>query len=245
VAPHPAKLYLPRLPSVGAHLDRDLPVKAGRALRRWVSGAPGVLARRAPVETIFHGPRDRRRVALTFDDGPDELTPAVLDLLARHGARATFFVIGRRVGTGEDALRRALREGHEIGNHTWNHRPRGRGLYDLAQLACTSAAIRHATGVEPRLLRAPHGELTLGLRRAAGASGLTPVCWDVDPADWSGPGAAAIVSRVLGTTQSGSIVVLHDCSPDHAGTLTALEQILGRLRDDGYELVTVSELLAP
>jgi peptidoglycan/xylan/chitin deacetylase (PgdA/CDA1 family) len=231
---------------VGAHLDRGLPVKAGGAVRRWVSGAPALLARRAALETVFHGPRERRQVALTFDDGPNELTPRVLDLLARHGARATFFVIGWRVGTCEETVRRAVREGHEVGNHTWNHKPRGRGMYDLAQLTCTSAAIRHASGVEPRVLRAPHGELTPGLRRAAGATGLRPVAWDVDPTDWAAPGAGEIASRVLGGVRSGSIVLLHDgCSPDAEATLSALELILQGLRAADYEAVTVSELLAP
>jgi peptidoglycan/xylan/chitin deacetylase (PgdA/CDA1 family) len=207
---------------------------------------PTVLARGAAAETVFHGPRDRRRVALTFDDGPDELTPRVLDLLARHGARATFFVVGWRIGIAEEELRRAVREGHEIGNHTWNHKPRGRGMYDLAQLTCTSAAIHHATGIEPRLLRAPHGELTPGLRRAAGATGLQPVAWDVDPCDWSAPGADEISTRVLSGVRPGSIVLLHDgYSPDAEATLTALERILEGLRADEYESVTVSELLAP
>ena len=246
MASHPAKLHLPRLSPLGAHLDRDLPAKAAGAVRGWVSGAPSVLARGARAQTVFHGPRDRRRVALTFDDGPDELTRRVLDLLARHGARATFFVLGWKVGIDEETVRRAVREGHEIGNHTWNHKPRGRGMYNLAQLTCTSTAIRHATGVEPRLLRAPHGELTPGLGRAAGATGLLPVAWDVDPADWAAPGAEEIASRVLSAVRPGSIVLLHDgCSPDAEATLTGLERILEGLSADDYESVTVSELLAP
>jgi peptidoglycan/xylan/chitin deacetylase (PgdA/CDA1 family) len=197
-------------------------------------------------KTVFHGPRGPERVALTFDDGPTELTPAVLDLLGRHGARATFFVMGENVGGREAVLRRAVREGHEVGNHTWNHRPPGSALGDLAQLACTNAVIRHATGVRPRLFRAPFGEFSRSLGRAVGAAGMTPVAWDVDPRDWSGPGAEEIASRVLGQVRAGSIVLLHDGRvPDGPAFLAAVEWMLSGLSDRRYDLVTVSELLAP
>ena len=166
----------------------------------------------------------------------------MLDLLRRHGARATFFVTGENVATREGVLRRTASEGHEVGNHTWNHRPPGSALRDLAQLTCTSTVIRQATGVRPRVFRAPFGELGLG--RAVGAAGLTPVGWDVDPQDWSGAGAEEIASRVLSQTCAGSIVLLHDgCPPDGPAFLAALERMLSGLRDRAYELVTVSELL--
>jgi peptidoglycan/xylan/chitin deacetylase (PgdA/CDA1 family) len=183
-------------------------------------------------------------VALTFDDGPAEVTPAVLDLLGRHGGRATFFVTGENVGGREGVLRRAVSEGHEVGNHTWNHRPPGSALRDLAQLVCTNTVVRHATGVRPRVFRAPFGQLTRGLRRAVGAAGLTAVGWDVDPQDWSAAGADEIASRVLGAAGAGSIVLLHDgCAPDGPVFLAALERMLSGMRDRGFELVTVSELL--
>ena len=149
------------------------------------------------------------------------------------------------MGAREETLRRALSEGHEVGNHTWNHHPRGRALPDLAQLACTNAAIRNATGRRPGLFRAPYGEVSRGLSQAASAAGLVTIGWDVDAMDWSDPGSDAIVSRVLATAQPGSILVLHDGGPLRAAAalLTALEQLLPELQRQGHELVTVSELL--
>jgi peptidoglycan/xylan/chitin deacetylase (PgdA/CDA1 family) len=226
--------------------DAELARMAAAASPEYATRVWRLLGDGRAAEPVLHGPRVRERVALTFDDGPAELTPAVLDLLGRYGARATFFVIGQNVVGREAALHRAVSEGHEVGNHTWNHRPPGRAVRDLAQLACTTTAIRHATGVRSRLFRAPFGELTPGLRRAVGAAGLTPVGWDVDPLDWSAAGAEEIAARVLGHTRGGSIVLLHDgCAPDGPVFLAALERVLSGLRDRGYELVTVSELLEP
>jgi peptidoglycan/xylan/chitin deacetylase (PgdA/CDA1 family) len=244
VASHPAKAVLLRVLARLLRSDAALARAAAAASPEYASRVLRLLGDRSAPELVLHGPRGRERVALTFDDGPAELTPAVLDVLGRHGARATFFVTGENVATREGVLLRTASEGHEVGNHTWNHRPPGNALRDLAQLACTNTVVRQATGVRPRVFRAPFGELTRGLGRAVGAAGLMPVGWDVDPLDWSGAGAEEIASRVLGQTRAGSIVLLHDgCAPDGPAFLAALERMLSGLRDRGFELVTVSELL--
>jgi peptidoglycan/xylan/chitin deacetylase (PgdA/CDA1 family) len=188
---------------------------------------------------ITHGPRDRRVVALTFDDGPSEYTDGFLDVLRDHHAHATFFEIGQEVAGRADVMRRILREGSEIGNHTMHHDfyP---GAADMAQ---TSSVIRAATGFEPCLFRAPGGGVDSAVIDAAGSLGMTTVNWDVDPTDWATPGAAAVYSRVVGAVQPGSIVIMHDGGGNRSGTLAALPGIIDTLRARGYGFATVSELL--
>lgn len=191
-----------------------------------------------------HGPRDAPRVALTFDDGPGRVTGAVLEVLKAHTARATFNVLGHRVEGREAMLRRTLEQGHELGNHAFHHqrlaaRPREAGR----QLRRTSAAIRRATGVEPRVFRAPYGAVSRSVVLAARLAGLVTVGWDVNPRDYETPGAEAIEERVLAAVRPGSIVLLHDDRRALEQTAVALERIVPELSGRGYELVTVSELL--
>lgn len=188
---------------------------------------------------VRHGPRDRRLLALTFDDGPGSWTADFLDVLRRKRVHATFFVIGQEVPGREEVLRRALREGHEIGNHSMHHEQ----LPDLGALEATSALIRAATRFRPCLFRPPGGVVNASLVSAAGAAGMATVLWDVDPADWTRPGAGAIHDRVVGAARPGSIVVLHDGGGDRSETLAALPRIVDTLRGRGYRLVTVSRLL--
>lgn len=206
-------------------------------------GALAAARRRGPAY-VDHGPRDVRRIALTFDDGPGYLTAPLLDVLAAHGARATFNVLGERVEGREALLRRTLAEGHELGSHAEHHdRLGGRPREALLQLVSTSAALRRATGVAPRLFRAPYGDVSPGVVRAARAVGLVTVGWDVDPRDYETPGADAIHARVVEGVQPGSIVLLHDDRRALEQTVVAVERILATLGERGVAFVTVSELL--
>jgi peptidoglycan/xylan/chitin deacetylase (PgdA/CDA1 family) len=195
-----------------------------------------------------NGSRERRAVALTFDDGPSYYTSRVLDVLKRANAKATFFVIGRQVRTDPAVLRRALREGHALGNHSWNHANLSGG--GMGQLTTTSAAIRRATGYTPCLFRAPYGAVSATLIGEARSLGMLTIQWDVDPRDWSRPGSGAIKAgapassaNVLGGIRSGSIVVMHDGGGPREQTLEALPGILSTLKRRGYEVVTVQDLL--
>ena len=185
---------------------------------------------------VTNGSRTRRQVALTFDDGPSRYTPGFVSVLRRYDATATFFVIGRQVAAEALTLRRALRYGNEIANHTWDHR----GASYL-QLLATNNAVRRATGFRPCLFRRVGG--AIGSVATARALGMTTVQWDVDPRDWASPGTAAIVGRVLGAIRPGSIVVMHDGGGPRWQTLAALPYILRGLRRRGYRVVTASELL--
>ncbi|HVE68054.1 MAG TPA: polysaccharide deacetylase family protein [Solirubrobacteraceae bacterium] len=223
-----------------------LPDRGSVAARLRPPTPTGCAARGASYRTS--GPRSRRAVALTFADGPSSYTARTLDILRRHGAKGTFFVIGQQVSGGRAVLRRALREGHELANHSWNHANLSGG--GRAQLRDTNAAIRRATGFTPCLFRAPYGAVSGTLIGQARDLGMLTIQWDVDPQDWARPGADAIAARrpagaarVLGNARSGSIVVMHDGGGPREQTLAALPHMISTLRRRGYRLVTVSELL--
>lgn len=232
--------------------------KAARALRfELVRGANVVralgpeLARgmarsaRSPVPAyVDHGPRNGRCVALTFDDGPGALTADLLEALGAHGARATFHVLGERVAGREALLARTLAEGHELGSHAERHERLGaRPREALGQLLRTTSALRKAVGVAPRVFRAPYGDVSAGVVRAARLAGLVTVGWDIDPRDYETPGAEAIHDRVAARVRPGAIVVLHDDRRARYQTVEATDRILATLGERGLRCVTVSELL--
>jgi len=196
---------------------------------------------------------DRRLLALSFDDGPSETTPAVLDVLREHHAHATFFVVGQWVEQRPETVRRAVSEGHELGNHTFDHVDAAHERDDDVlrdQIRRTSAAIERATGEAPRLMRPPYGKDVARVARLAGELGLDPtVLWSAQGWDWDTTPASEIEALVLRDCAPGGIVLLHDGVPPHGGTsrepmLEALARILARVRGDGYDIVTVSQLLA-
>ncbi len=200
--------------------------------------------RRPGLAPVDHGPRDRPRVALTFDDGPGRLTEDLLAVLAEHGARATFFVLGERLTGREAVVRRVVAAGHEVGAHGWRHvPPAGRPAAALRDLCRSGLAIRRASGAWPRVFRAPYGAVSPGVVGAARLAGMTTVGWDVDPRDYETPGADAIAGRVLAGARAGSIVLLHDDRRALEPTVTAVARVVPVLRASGHELVTVSELL--
>ena len=192
-------------------------------------------------------------LALSFDDGPSDATGSVLDLLRAHDAHATFFVVGRYVEERPEIVRRALAEGHELGNHTFDHVDAAHERNDDVlrdQIRRTSAAIARVVGTTPRLIRPPYGKDVARVARLGRELGLAhTILWSAQGWDWDTTPAAEIAALVLRDSAPGGIVVLHDGVPPSGGParepmLDALAEILGRLRSDGYELVTVSALLA-
>src|SRR6266404_2758739 len=183
-------------------------------------------------------------IAMTFDDGPSAmLTPKLLDLLAAHHIKATFFVIGENVAEHPEIVARAAREGHEIGNHSWSHPNFGK-MSDQgvrSQLQRTDDAIKNATGARPTLMRPPYGSITAGEKRwIHDEFGYRIILWDVDPYDWKRPGPAVVRNRILKETQPGSIVLSHDI---HPGTIEAMPSTFDSLEAKGFKFVTVSELI--
>ena len=187
-------------------------------------------------------------IALSFDDGPDDATAQILDLLEWHGAHATFFVLGRQVEGREEVLRRAVKAGHELGNHTFSHP----NLEKLAsaqietELVRASAAIEGAVGFRPRLMRPPYGLGEHQARSVARRLGMKTVRWSLNPTDWNEPDPNRISEAILVGARSGAIVVLHDGAAhggDRSPTVAALKTAVPRLRDTGYRFTTMSTLL--
>jgi peptidoglycan-N-acetylglucosamine deacetylase len=183
-------------------------------------------------------------IAMTFDDGPSAtLTPKLLDLLAVHHIKATFFVIGENVAEHPGIVARAAREGHEIANHSWSH-PNLAKMSDEGvrrQLWQTDEAIKSATGTRPTLLRPPYGSITEREKRwIHDEFGYQIVLWDVDPYDWKRPGPTVVRNRILQETRPGSIVLSHDI---HPGTIEAMPSTFDALQAKGFKFVTVSELI--
>ena len=204
----------------------------------------GCVASGAPF--VSHGPSDRRQIALTFDDGPWPDTPAFLDVLEREHVPATFFQIGEQVSTyGREVDPRMLRDGDIIGDHTWSHaNVSGAGSFAASQISSTASAISSVTGgFKPCLFRAPGGAVSGALISEARSMGFTTIQWDVDPRDWSRPGTPAIYSNVVSNAHSGAIVIQHDGGGDRSETLAALPHEIHTLRAEGYQFVTVTDLL--
>lgn len=214
------------------------------------AGHPAAPVRYRPVGCVArggafahtHGPA-RRVVALSFDDGPAAVTAQFVRMLRAHRARATFFVIGDQLsGRYRALLREELRDGDALGDHSWSHPylPRG-GAYE--QLRRTKRAIRQWSGYDPCVFRPPYGAYDGAVLRAAHALGLATVTWNVDPRDWTLPGAGAIQARVLGQVRPGSIVLSHDGGGPRGQTLAAYPHIIEALRRRGYRFETVPQLL--
>lgn len=184
-------------------------------------------------------------IAMTFDDGPSEkLTPGLLDILAAHHIHATFFVIGQNVERYPEILQRAVREGHEIGNHSWSHPAFGK-MSDAAvrrEIQKTDDAIRAAIGHAPVLLRPPYGSITARQKQWIHSEfGERIILWDVDPLDWKRPGPSVVEHRIVSATRPGSIILSHDI---HPGTIKAMPETLDQLQAKGFKFVTVSDLIA-
>jgi peptidoglycan/xylan/chitin deacetylase (PgdA/CDA1 family) len=187
--------------------------------------------------------RRDRMVALTFDDGPVLQTHRALETLERHGARGTFFLVGRKLDGHQALIQRILSGGHEIGNHSFTHSP----FPQRDDLAACSALIEHLTGARPRLFRPPFGAVDRPGAEAAMQDGMRVILWGVDSKDavppWKGISAEEITRRVLDHVSPGSVVLLHDGLP-WSQAIDALPDLIERLHGEGYRLVTVSELLA-
>ncbi|HTP31991.1 MAG TPA: polysaccharide deacetylase family protein [Candidatus Acidoferrales bacterium] len=217
----------------------------------WMAWAVRGRASSVFAPSIWRGPRDRRAVALTFDDGPSEATLEILEILARHKAAATFFVCGANVERLPEVVRAAARAGHEIGNHSHTHPYlflRSPGDIE-ADIRRAQQAIESATGVRPACFRAPYGVRWFGLRAAQANLQLTGVMWTAIGYDWNS-GAEEVVARMTAKAANGAILCLHDgrkvrVRPDVRQTVEAVRRLVPMLLDQGYKLETISRLLCP
>ena len=206
--------------------------------------------------SVWRGTRERRALALTFDDGPSESTPRILDILERYHVTATFFQIGVNVERLPSVARSVREAGHGIGNHSYSHpifcdprfglRP---GQSIERELRRAQEVIGEHTGARPNWFRAPYGVRWFGLGAALERLQLTSVMWTVIGYDWKRP-ADAVVDRVAGHVSPGAIICLHDgrelrAKPDIGATVEAVRRLVPVLLDQGYKFVSLDELLCP
>ena len=209
---------------------------AGAALLAQSAGDPAV-----PAGSEAEIPAESKYVALTFDDGPHPgTTDRLLDGLRERGAHATFFLVGQEIAGREDLVRRMAAEGHQVGNHTWNHvRLSGRPAEETAgEVQRTQAALEELLGPGDYWLRPPYGLVD---EAAETAVTVPMVKWSVDPRDWESRNTEQVVRAILETVEPNSIILLHDLYPT---SVEAALQVVDALQAEGYAFVTVEELLA-
>ena len=239
--------------------DRIAAFAAGTGL--WAAGAFLAWAVRGRSAQVFgpsfwRGSRERRALALTFDDGPSESTPHILEILERHHVPATFFQIGVNVERLPAVARSVHEAGHEIGNHSYSHpyfcgprsglRP---GKFIERELRLAQEAIGQHVGARPNWFRAPYGVRWFGLGTALEHLRLAGVMWSVIGYDWKRP-AGVVVDRVVSQVSQGAIVCLHDgrelrAKPDIGATVEAVRRLVPLLLDQGYKFERLDELLCP
>jgi peptidoglycan-N-acetylglucosamine deacetylase len=199
--------------------------------------------------SLWRGPRERRAVSLTFDDGPDpEWTPRVLDVLAREGVRATFFLIGQRARRAPEQARRIADSGHDLGNHTWSHPSLWRcgPGHTEREIADGHVAIADAAGAPPRFFRPPWGKTNLAMFGVIRELGTPGVFWTVQPESRRPVVPAEQTRRGLARARAGAIYALHDADgvPGAGRRLVEyLPALIAGLRAQGYALVPLRELL--
>jgi peptidoglycan/xylan/chitin deacetylase (PgdA/CDA1 family) len=199
--------------------------------------------------SVYRGPRSRRAIALTFDDGPSPSTPALLDVLDTYGVKATFFQCGMHVRRLPEITRWVVEAGHEIGNHTDSHASLWLRPADFIEreIGMAQHAIEDAAGVTPILFRAPYGVRWFGRRAAQERHALLGVMWTVLGRDWNQP-APSVTARLIRGADNGAIFCLHDgreraITPDISNTIAAVREVIPRLTAAGYAFRTVTELL--
>lgn len=181
-----------------------------------------------------------RVVALTFGDGPGPTyTSQVLDVLARHKVKATFFMLGQNASRYPDTVRRVVREGHHIGNHSWSH-PSLTSLSDAGvrgEVGGTDSKLR-SLGAHPRCVRPPYGANSSRVQSIISEYGSATMLWTIDPSDWERPAPSTIAARVMSHLHPGAVILLHDGGGSRGNTVAALDQLIPQIKAAGYQIRT-------
>jgi peptidoglycan/xylan/chitin deacetylase (PgdA/CDA1 family) len=230
-----------------------LPLVLGAASAALVSAGYQTMSPRGQwYGRTFTGlPRPCRKIALTFDDGPnDPYTSQLLEVLARHAVTATFFMLGQFVQRRPDLARAVAEAGHAVGNHTFSHP----NLIFLAaarvkaEIEKCEQALEDAIGRRSTLFRPPFGGRRPASLRVARSLALEPVMWNVTSFDWRAPSAGYIEERVTTRVRGGDVILLHDghhvqMGADRSMTVSATERIIVRLKEKGYDFCTITEMM--
>ena len=211
-------------------------ILAAAALILYVPLFAGYKARAAAA----NGMVDSKKIAITFDDGPHPYYPEqLLDGLKEREVKATFFVTGKHMEQYPELIERMYEEGHLIGNHTYSHLQlnRNNGETFKEELIKTNELIEEVTGQEVQYVRPPYGSWDKKFEKELN---MFPVLWNIDPLDWCSDNVACIVQKVTSKAKENSIILMHD---EYKSTVTAALQIIDALQKEGYEFVTVDEIL--
>ena len=190
--------------------------------------------------------KNTKKIAITFDDGPHpKQTEKILKVLEKHGIKATFFVVGVNAENYSSSLERVIEKGHEIGNHTYSHSilktlPKEKIEKEISDV---EKEIFDSYGYKIKLLRPPCGSYDDTLVEIASKKDLKIVLWNIDTRDWANTSTNNMVSNVLKNVKGGDIILFHDYIVGKSNTCCALEILIPKLQAQGYEFVTVSELL--
>ena len=199
-----------------------------------------LLDKDAELYKAYYEKKNRKVVALTFDDGPNPATTnQALDTLSKYGIKATFFVLGKNVSGNEEILKRMKADGHVIGNHSWSHPVLSKLSLDEAkkQITDTEDALTKVLSSSSKLMRPPYGAITDDIRNGLD---LSFIMWDVDSLDWKNKNEASILTEIQREVKNGSIILMHDI---HAETVHALPKVIDYLKGQGYDFVTIPDLL--
>ena len=199
-----------------------------------------LLDKDAELYKAYYEKKNRKVVALTFDDGPNPATTnQALDTLSKYGIKATFFVLGKNVSGNEEILKRMKSDGHAIGNHSWSHPVLSKLSLDEAkkQITDTEDALTKVLGSSSKLMRPPYGAITDDIRNSLD---LSFIMWDVDSLDWKSKNEASILTEIQREVKNGSIILMHDI---HAESVNALPKVIDYLKGQGYDFVTIPDLL--
>ena len=198
-------------------------------------------------DNVYHAHENSdMKIALTFDDGPHpRLTPAILDILKKYNVRATFFLVGENVDNYQELAQRILKEGHEIGNHTYTHdKVSGLGKFQIKrEIERCEAAIYEQTDYKTKLFRPPQGFLDDKVQSVSEEMDYRVILWDVDTEDWAHVSPKEICQNVCKHVSAGSIILMHDYVSYNSPTPEALELFLPILLAQGYQFTVVSDLI--
>jgi len=201
-------------------------------------------------ETLFvSGPQNGRKVALTFDDGPDDLyTIRILEVLKQYGVPATFFLVGKRVVKHPQVVERIFREGHGIGNHSWSHAELTEVSAERLRMEVvqTEEAIRQITGERTTFFRPPYGAVSEELLGQLQQMGYKVINWSVDSVDWRAKDVDQILINTLPDVKEGAIILFHSAGGEGQNldaTVNALPELIYTLKVMGYTFVTLNDLL--
>ncbi|MES2748204.1 MAG: polysaccharide deacetylase family protein [Bacteroidota bacterium] len=196
------------------------------------------------VKAYCNNPNEKeKKIALTFDDGPNLITPQILTLLKQYNAKATFFCIGKNIEKHPKILKKTFEEGHIIGNHSFSHSH----FFDfyrkekvIAELQQTDVIIEQIIGKKPAFFRPPYGVTNPSIRRALATTNHKVIGWNIRSMDGIIQNKKIIFNRISSRITPGAIVLLHDTSEN---TVSVLEQLLLFLQSNNYQVVSLEELL--